>query len=59
MSPSGPPDKFPVVIDLSGQTDTQKQTTLNNAWTTFQSTYGMWPNTWVVVGQTIFIGAYV
>lgn len=56
--PSGPPDKFPVVISLAGMTDTQIQTTLNNAYATFFTTYGFYPHDTLIVGTTAFLGAY-
>ena len=56
--PSGPPDKFPVILNLGGLTDTQVQTALQNAYDSFYATYGVYPHDTLIVGTKAFLGSY-
>ena len=55
---SGPPDKFPMWIDVVGKTPSETADTLGKAWEKFNNHYGVWPNAWVTVGTVVYIGAY-
>jgi hypothetical protein len=56
---SGPPDKFPVFIDLSNEpTYGAKAVALGTAYQEFYKTYGVWPTVAVSVGEVVYLGAY-
>ena len=57
--PGGPPNKFPVFIDLSPfSTPVQRATELGIAYQQFYDTYGVWPNAAITVGEVVYLGAY-
>jgi hypothetical protein len=54
----GPPDHFPVTVDLTGLTTAQIQTALNNSYAAFWTTYGYYPHDTLIVGTVAFLGQY-
>lgn len=56
--PSGPPDKFPLWTDMTGNTPAQTATALENQFTNFFNTYAVYPNRVVTVGNVVYFGAY-
>jgi|HubBroStandDraft_3_1064219.scaffolds.fasta_scaffold39615_2 hypothetical protein len=56
---SGPPDKFPLYLDLSAyEPGAATATALGDLYTNFWNTYGVWPTVAVVSGTYIYLGAY-
>lgn len=54
----GPPDHFPLFLDTTGMTSAQIATALGAQYTNFFTTYGVYPNRDITVGNVVFFGAY-
>jgi len=58
MSNGGPPNKFPQQVDLTNVPPGQRAAVLGAAWQDYYDVYHQWPNTWVTVGDIIYLGGY-
>jgi len=56
---NGPPDKFPIYVQLNDPNPYVNQGRLQGAYETFYETYGVWPNRDVSgVDGWVYLGAY-
>jgi hypothetical protein len=54
-----PPDRFESFVDLTGVSEgANTVTALNTLWASFYSTYGVYPNSVVTIGNVVYVGAY-
>jgi|HubBroStandDraft_4_1064222.scaffolds.fasta_scaffold00021_23 hypothetical protein len=55
----GPPNKFQSFVDLTGiSSGADTVAALNTAWAAFYAAYGVYPNTWPVIGSVVYLGYY-